>query len=172
MLCNSRQQISRWRQGEIEFNSHRLPRGVSAESQVRLRTVAALYHYAAVIYFHSIVAEVGGVIVGDDLMNESSPPCMSEQEALARFCEILEANEIGHHCEYSALVFPLFIAACEARSASEQQLIFGAMRRLGTNFGIGNVAAAIEVVRRVWASHGRRKWFQVLEESDWDLVLA
>lgn len=89
-----------------------------------------------------------------------------------RLCYILETNEIETRCEYSALVFPLFIAACEARLETQQQLIVGALSRLRTNFGIGNVSAAIEVVQCVWSSQGQQTWFEVLEKSDWDLVLA
>lgn len=169
---NSCRRLSHWHCDDTRVTSPKLPRGVSTESQARLRTVANLYYYSVVIYLHSVVAEASGNHNVDGAANDPILTIIPETEALTRFCEILESTSIGHHCEYSALVFPLFIAACEAQQQDQQKLVIRALEKLRTTFGIGNVSAAIEVVQRVQVSHGRRRWFEVLNDSDWDLVLA
>jgi hypothetical protein len=157
---------------ECSVLSQALPHGASIETQARLRTVAKLYYYSAIIYLHSVVARIWGTHTAEQIPADLCLVKISKSYALARLCNVLEENEIGRHCEYSALLFPLFIAACEARQADQQRLVMEALLSLKSAFGLGNVDASIAVVQHVWASGEPCSWKEALDTYDKDLILA
>jgi hypothetical protein len=149
-----------------------LPQGAGPETQARLQMVAKLYYYSAIIYLHSVIAGVRGVYTAERIPADSCLMNIPKSYALAQLCSVLEGNEIGRHSEYSALLFPLFIAACEAQQSDQQCLIMKAIFNLGSAFGLENVNASIVVIQRVWASRNLLSWKEALVAYDRDLVLA
>lgn len=134
--------------------------------------MAKLYYYSAIIYFHSVVDGLVGVHTLENIPPSLCLMSMSKNYALAQLCGVLEENDIGRHCEYSALLFPLFIAACEARQANQQQVIMKALLGLRSAFGLGNVHASIVIIQRVWASQDSYTWKDALDTYGQDLILA
>jgi hypothetical protein len=113
-----------------------------------------------------------GVYIFESIPADMCLVKIPRSHALARQCSVLEQNEIGRHCEYSALLFLLFIAACEARQTDQQQLIMKTLLSLRNAFGLGNVSASIEVIQHVWSSPRSYNWREALDTYDQHLILA
>ncbi|KAL4959149.1 Zn(II)2Cys6 transcription factor [Aspergillus stella-maris] len=163
-----------------------IPKGMSQATLFRLRLVAEYFRDAAYIYLHSTLERASA----SPLI--TSAISTSKITALNTLLTRLKTHPIDHNCEFSALTSPLFIAGCEldvslpksnnSSSISEEggKLILNALGTLETNFGIGNVKRAKEVLGIVWGereAQGRgrergRHWMDVLEGLGWDLILA
>ena len=112
----------------------------------------------------------------------SAPKSTAIYRCLAR----VESFPLDDHCEYSALTFPLFISGCESDVFAHRDLIIRSLGKLQTNFGIGNVERAKEVLRILWARQDanakdvaaggsasrKTHWVDILEELQWELILA
>lgn len=112
----------------------------------------------------------------------STPKSTAVDRCLAR----IESLPLGDYCEYSALTFPLFISGCESDVVEHRDLILESLGRMQENFGIGNVERAKEVLRILWARrdanargsseigvNGKQiHWMDILEELQWELILA
>lgn len=106
--------------------------------------------------------------------------------AIARCLARVESFPLDHHCEYSALTFPLFISGCESDVLAHRDLVVRSLGKLQVNFGIGNVERAKDVLRILWARQdahaqeygasgiGKFKvhWMDILEELQWELILV
>ena len=80
--------------------------------------------------------------------------------------------DLEHHCEYSALTFPLFIAGCESETAEQREVVMASLSVLEVSFGIGNVKRAKELLGVLWKGGVGKHWLDVLEVLQWDLILA
>lgn len=107
----------------------------------------------------------------------STPKSTAIHRCLAR----IQSFPLDDHCEYSALTFPLFISGCESDVFEHRDLIIESLGKLQDNFGIGNVERAKEVLRVLWAKRDvqdllgtgeRVHWMDILEELQWELILA
>jgi hypothetical protein len=112
----------------------------------------------------------------------STPKSIAIDRCLAR----VESFPLDDHCEYSALTFPLFISGCESDVFAHRDLIIRSLGKLQTNFGIGNVERAKQVLRILWARQDANAqdvtaggiasrtthWVDILEELQWELILA
>ncbi|KAJ5204188.1 uncharacterized protein N7498_005067 [Penicillium cinerascens] len=112
----------------------------------------------------------------------STPKSTAIYRCLAR----VESFPLDDHCEYSALTFPLFISGCESDVFAHRDLIIRSLGKLQFNFGIGNVERAKEVLRVLWARQDanaqdvaaggsasrKTHWVDILEELQWELILA
>lgn len=149
-----------------------VPRGTTEASLLRLRMVAECFRDAAYIYLHSTLNRMSQGFSTQSL--PSSWPdliTMSKHEALDRCLGRVESFPLDQHCEYSALTFPLFITGCESQTPEARELVIKSLTKLETNFGIGNVKRAKELLRTFW--HGAEiHWLDVLERLKWGLILA
>lgn len=112
----------------------------------------------------------------------SIPKSTAIHRCLAR----IESFPLDDHCEYSALTFPLFISGCESEIFEHRDLIMKSLCKLQDNFGIGNVERAKEVLCILWAKQDARicdsagglgdmkrpHWMDILDELQWELILA
>lgn len=111
----------------------------------------------------------------------------TKSTAIHRCLARVESFPFDNHCEYSALTFPLFISGCESDAFEHRGLIMESLGKLQDNFGIGNVQRAKEVLRILWERRdadvhvsagvggpGSRKvhWMDILDELQWELILA
>lgn len=106
--------------------------------------------------------------------------------AIYRCLARVESFPLDDHCEYSALTFPLFISGCESDVFDHRDLVIRSLGKLQTNFGIGNVERAKEVLRILWvrqdanaqdivaggSASRKTHWVDILEELQWELILA
>lgn len=102
--------------------------------------------------------------------------------AVYRCLSRVETFPLDDHCEYSALTFPLFIAGCESDTHAQRKLVLRFLGKLQNNFGIGNVSRAKEVLGILWARQDAARaagaslrgvhWLDILEELQWELILA
>lgn len=139
--------------------------------------VADCFHDAAYIYLHSTL---------ERMVHAQQPPpppqaaaawasltSVTKPDALRRCLSRIRAFfPLGSHCEYSALTFPLFIAGCAAVERGEREIVVSALGALERNFGIGNVQRVRELLGVLWEGPGMGHWLDVLEELQWDLILA
>ncbi|KAL4949960.1 fungal-specific transcription factor domain-containing protein [Aspergillus filifer] len=182
-----------------------IPKGMSQATLFRLRLVAEYFRDAAYIYLHSTLerAQTRTPVPSskpsqeeeEEEEEEANNPWLqrltttistSKTTALRSLLTRLKTHPIDPNCEFSALTLPLFIAGCEMdvsnssnpTSEEERKLILHALGTLETNFGIGNVKRAKEVLGIVWGGRemegnaGGRHWMDVLEGLGWDLILA
>lgn len=113
----------------------------------------------------------------------STPKPIAVRRCLSR----VESFPLDDHCEYSALTFPLFIAGCESDTLEQRDLVLRSLGKLQNNFGIGNVRRAKEVLGILWARKDATSqnqtgdmeasvrpvhWLDILEELQWELILA
>lgn len=110
----------------------------------------------------------------------------SRSTAIHRCLARIQSFPLDDHCEYSALTFPLFITGCESDVVEHRDLIIDSLGKLQDNFGIGNVERAKEVLRILWerqdanaqvslgmGMNGQKvHWMDILEELQWELILA
>lgn len=116
-----------------------------------------------------------------------APKSVAVHRCLAR----VETFPLDDHCEYSALTFPLFIAGAESDVLAHRSLVIQSLAKLQSNFGIGNVKRAEEVLAILWARKDANAldgiflgepsvnanaqsshWLDILEELQWELILA
>lgn len=135
--------------------------------------VADCFRDAAYIYLHSTLERMALNSATDILpASWSSSISVPKPEALHRCLARVESYYLDHHCEYSALTFPLFIAGCESQIRREKDVVIQSLGMLEANFGIGNVRRAKELLEVLWAGDGSLHWQDALEELQWDLILA
>ena len=163
-----------------------IPQGLTAESLTRLQLVAECFRDAAFIYMHSILERMSA-------KHDDQPPSITraadwahlisipKEIAVQRCLALVETFPLDDHCEYSALTFPLFIAGCENEIVSRRELVIQSLGKLQENFGIGNVRRAKELLGILWVRQDASNrdglalpvhWLDVLEELQWDLILA
>lgn len=137
--------------------------------------VADCFHDAAYIYLHSTLermAQPPSRIPTAAMAAWSSLISVSKSTALHRCLSRIRSSPPDHHCEYSALTFPLFIAGCESRDPEDREVVVRVLGVLEENFGIGNVKRVRELLGVLWEGEGEMHWLDVLEELQWDLILA
>ncbi|GCB27141.1 uncharacterized transcriptional regulatory protein C15D4.02 [Aspergillus awamori] len=167
-----------------------IPRGITESNLVRLRMVANCFRDAAYLYLHSTLERLNQGMASPPSLPLATPlplalqassklvpapsPSISlpRSTALHQLLSRIRAFPLDEHCEYSALTFPLFIAGCESRDPSDQELIIQSLNKLEANFGIGNVRRAKEMLSILWAGEGDVHWLDMLERLQWDLILA
>ncbi|KAJ6121720.1 hypothetical protein N7512_004185 [Penicillium capsulatum] len=170
-----------------------IPHGLSPASLVRLHLVAECFRDAAFVYVHSILermsmasnnASIHTPSVPDWALLISTPKSTAVHRCLSR----VETFPLDDHCEYSALTFPLFIAGCESNTLAQRELALRSLGKLQNNFGIGNVRRAKDVLGILWtrrdaldpsasraaesSTRGVVHWLDILEELQWELILA
>lgn len=162
-----------------------IPKGLTAISLTRLQLVAECFRDAAFIYLHSVLERMStksadqapDLLLFDWVSLISMPKSLAVQRCLDR----VETFPLDDHCEYSALTFPLFIAGCENELVEKRDLVLQSLGKLQTHFGIGNVRRAKELLRLLWARKDASvrdgvvlhvHWLDVLEELQWELILA
>ncbi|KAJ5286783.1 hypothetical protein N7478_002469 [Penicillium angulare] len=178
-----------------------IPKGHSPESLSRLQLVAECYRDAAFVYLHSILERMSMKLTShtaaaeQDTGNSSylndlttlifTPKATAVHRCLAR----VETFSLDNHVEYSALTFPLFIAGAESSVLEHRDLVMHSLGNLQVNFGIGNVKRAKELLELLWARKDANlfneignadstfivqnaHWQDILEELQWDVILA
>ncbi|KAI9924112.1 hypothetical protein MW887_007352 [Aspergillus wentii] len=148
-----------------------LPKGITQACLLRLRMVADCFRDAAYIYLHSTLEKMNQDCSQKLSSTWSRFVSLSKTEALQRCLARVESFPLDAHCEYSALTFPLFIAGCESETSAERDLVIRSLSSLERNFGIGNVKRAKELLTVLWKGSGMH-WLDVLEQLQWDLILA
>ncbi|RAK87882.1 C6 transcription factor [Aspergillus costaricaensis CBS 115574] len=165
-----------------------LPRGITESNLIRLRMVANCFRDAAYIYLHSTLERLNQRTAAPLSPQFAAPlqltlhtpfkpvpsPSISlpRSTALHQLLSRIREFPLDEHCEFSALTFPLFIAGCESKHPSDQELIIHSLDKLEANFGIGNVRRAKEMLSILWAGEGDVHWLDMLERLQWDLILA
>lgn len=134
--------------------------------------VADCFRDAAYIYLHSTLERMSQNPAHTLPPSWSLSISVPKSEALRRCLARVESYHLDHHCEYSALTFPLFIAGCESQTRRERDVVVQSLGMLEANFGIGNVRRAKELLNVLWAGKGSVHWQDALEELQWDLILA
>lgn len=97
---------------------------------------------------------------------------VGKSEALHACLGRIAATPLDNQCEYSALTFPLFIAGCESQTLEERHIVLYSLSMLEVNFGIGNVKRVKELLNVLWEEKGSVHWQDVLEQLQWDLIVA
>jgi len=78
----------------------------------------------------------------------------------------------------SALLWPLFVAACDAISEVDRSLALNAFGGTEKRQGMNNIARAWEVVREVWTradlagDQGLVNWRDICEERGFNIVFG
>ncbi|KAJ5825945.1 hypothetical protein N7474_003083 [Penicillium riverlandense] len=173
------------------------PPGLTAANLTRLQLVAECFRDAAFIHLHSILERMithrndSYDIASIDDRDNTTPSHLPNQlidlistpkaTAVHRCLSRVESLHLDHHCEYSALTFPLFIAGCESTTAVQREVVTQSLDKLQDNFGIGNVRRAKELLASLWMRRDAEDpdgpsnhvhWLDVLEELGWELILA
>ncbi|KAJ5247350.1 hypothetical protein N7468_002333 [Penicillium chermesinum] len=168
-----------------DSTSYIIPQSLTPASLTRLQLVAECFRDAAFIYLHSVLEWLAIKVLGQasslQMTDWSSlvsiPKSMAVQRCLAR----VETFPLDDHCEYSALTFPLFISGCENETIGHRDLVLRCLGKLQVNFGIGNVRRAKELLGILWARQDASAqhevgspvhWLDILDELQWDLILA
>lgn len=179
-----------------------IPQGLTPATLTRLQLVAECFRDAAFIFLHSTLERMNQNIppqsfhnsLSEDLHPYSIPQAadwthlvsVPKSTAIHRCLARIQSFPLDDHCEYSALTFPLFISGCESDVFEHRDLIIESLGKLQDNFGIGNVERAKEVLRILWARqdadahvsfgigvNGKKvHWMDILEELQWELILA
>ncbi|RAL15640.1 Zn(II)2Cys6 transcription factor [Aspergillus homomorphus CBS 101889] len=159
-----------WTHQDIEYI---IPEGITEMNLCRLRMVANCFRDAAYIYLYSILEKMSkGMKTVFAAAPWSTFITMPRSGALHQLLgRIRTASPLNAHCEYSALTFPLLIAGCEVKDSEDKDLILACLTSLEVNFGIGNVKRAKELLRALWTTEGVH-WLDLLEQLQWDLILA
>lgn len=168
-----------------------IPTGITPASLNRLQLVAECFRDAAFIYLHSILERMS--MKSANLNNNGEPESTSgsmystewaaliftpKSTAVHRCLARVETFPLDNHCEYSALTFPLFISGAESEVPAHRDLVIQALNKLQDNFGIGNVRRAKELLGILWARKDDNAnlqgvhWQDILEELQWDVILA
>ncbi|KAJ5554251.1 hypothetical protein N7513_004210 [Penicillium frequentans] len=173
-----------------------IPQGLTPASLARLQLVAECYRDAGFIYLHSILEHMSlksrnknapALYYTEWAPLIFAPKSVAVHRCLAR----VETFPLDDHCEYSALTFPLFIAGAESNVLAHRSLVIQSLAKLQSNFGIGNVKRAEEVLGILWARKDANAldgiilgepsvnanvqslhWLDILEELQWELILA
>ncbi|KAJ5127383.1 hypothetical protein N7448_008162 [Penicillium atrosanguineum] len=179
-----------------------IPNDITPAALSRLQLVAECFREAAFIFLHSTLERMSA--------NSDTPPNSIRPRCILYFHPHItpRKNSISYrmgpfnfnpkinrhspsfplddHCEYSALTFPLFISGCESEVFAHRDLIICSLCKLQTNFGIGNVERAKELLRILWARQDanakdiaaggtasrKTHWIDILEELQWELILV
>ncbi|KAJ6120359.1 hypothetical protein N7523_004639 [Penicillium sp. IBT 18751x] len=180
-----------------------IPEGITSATLIRLQLVAECFREAAFVFLHSTLERMSAmsdtleIPSGPDENSITTPTSMYLIEwaslistpksiAIQRCLAHIQTFPLDDHCEFSALTFPLFISGCETEVLAHRDLIICFLGKLQTNFGIGNVERAKELLRILWARQdanaqniaaggtASRKihWMDILEELQWELTLA
>lgn len=185
-----------------------IPQGITPAALTRLQLVAECFRDAAFVYLHSTLERMNAnsntpktpldldafTITTPTSLPETNPyftewaPPIStpKSTAIHRCLARIESFPLDDHCEYSALTFPLFISGCESEVFAHRDFIITSLGKLQTNFGIGNVERAKELLRILWARQDanakdiaaggtasrKTHWVDILEELQWELILA
>lgn len=78
----------------------------------------------------------------------------------------------------SALLWPLFVAACEAAGQEDRELALVAFGGTERRQGMNNIARAWEVVKEVWrradleGEEGEISWREICEEMGFNIVFG
>jgi hypothetical protein len=159
-----------------------IPKGTSKATFERLKIVADYYRYGSFILLHSTL---DGISQSSPLKIEGSQSTFwdmihslvtfTKPVALQHLMSLLRSFPPNSHPEFSALVFPLFIAGCECEDNEQLTLILKSLHTLEVNFGIHNTKRAQEllVILSQLRFEGKQKhWLNLLEELEWDLMLV
>ncbi|KAJ5987068.1 hypothetical protein N7451_011433 [Penicillium sp. IBT 35674x] len=173
-----------------------IPQGLTPASLTRLQLVAECYRDAGFIYLHSILEHMSLTSRNKNAPapyhTEWAPLIFAPKSvAIHRCLARVETFPLDDHCEYSALTFPLFIAGAESDVLAHRSLVLQSLAKLQSNFGIGNVKRAEEVLGILWARKDANAldgiilgepsinanvqsshWLDILEELQWELILA
>ncbi|PWY69561.1 C6 transcription factor [Aspergillus heteromorphus CBS 117.55] len=147
------------------------PKGITQANLSRLRMVADCFRDAAYIYLHSTLEKMSQATLIPLLSSWAACISLPRSDALRRLLDKVRMCPLDAHCEYSALTFPLFIAGCESKDADDRDLLISSLSKLEVNFGIGNVRRAKELLRILWKGGGVH-WLDMLDQLQWDLILA
>ncbi|PYH93494.1 C6 transcription factor [Aspergillus ellipticus CBS 707.79] len=146
-----------------------IPKGITEANLLRLRMVADCFRDAAYIYLHSTLEKMNqGLSATTPWVGFISLP---RSDALRQLLHKIRTASLDEHCEFSALTFPLFIAGCESKDPGDRDLVISSLSKLEVNFGIGNVGRAKELLHILWKGGGVH-WLDMLEQLQWDLILA
>ncbi|PKY01271.1 C6 transcription factor [Aspergillus campestris IBT 28561] len=154
------------------MKQYNLPRGITAAAIQRLLMVAECFRDSSYIHLHSILKRMSQEIAGPDLYTLWSSFVSTSKDAALQSCVTrLRSFPLDQYCEYSALTSPLFLVGAESEDPATRALVIESLDKLQSNFGIGNVKRAKEVLHLLWDGE-MRHWLDVLEHLQWDLVLA
>ncbi|PWY77199.1 C6 transcription factor [Aspergillus sclerotioniger CBS 115572] len=148
-----------------------IPKGITEMNLARLRMVADCFRDAAYIYLHSILKKMSQGIRTPFSTPWTTFISLPRSEALQQLLGRIRISPLDEHSEYSALTFPLFIAGCESKDANDRDLVIRSLSKLEANFGIGNVRRAKDMLHILWQG-GDMHWLDMLEQLQWDLILA
>ncbi|KAJ5663986.1 hypothetical protein N7507_004717 [Penicillium longicatenatum] len=174
-----------------------IPQGLKPASLTRLQLVAECFRDAGFIYLHSILEHMSLRSIekrasANLYYTEWAPLIFTPKSVAVHRCLArVETFPLDDHCEYSALTFPLFIAGAESDVLAHRRLVVQSLAKLQNNFGIGNVKRAEEVLGILWARKDANAlddiilgepninmnaqsahWLDILEELQWELILA
>ncbi|KAJ5904037.1 hypothetical protein N7504_006420 [Penicillium tannophilum] len=172
-----------------------IPQGLTPASLTRLQLVAECYRDAGFVYLHSILEHMSLKSRNENASlyyTEWAPLIFAPKSVAVHRCLArVETFPLDDHCEYSALTFPLFIAGAESDVLAHRSLVIQSLAKLQSNFGIGNVKRAEEVLAILWARKDANAldgiilgepsvnanaqsshWLDILEELQWELILA
>ncbi|RJE27351.1 C6 transcription factor [Aspergillus sclerotialis] len=149
-----------------------IPKGITEATLTRLQMVADCFHDAAYIYLHSTLERMSYNSACTLPSSWASLISVGKSEALHACLDRIAVSPLDNQCEYSALTFPLFIAGCESQTLEERRIVVHGLSMLEVNFGIGNVKRVKELLNVLWKEKGSVHWQDVLEQLQWDLILA
>ncbi|PYI10565.1 C6 transcription factor [Aspergillus sclerotiicarbonarius CBS 121057] len=148
-----------------------IPKGITEMNLARLRMVADCFRDAAYIYLHSTLEKMSRGIMPPYATPWTAFISLPRSDALQQLLGKIKISPLDEHCEYSALTFPLFMAGCESKDSKDRDLVIRSLSRLEANFGIGNVRRAKDMLHILWKG-GDMHWLDMLEQLQWDLILA
>lgn len=130
---------------------------------------AEAYRHSAFIYLYRTI--------------QSLPRCHPSVQKHTHLSLLACSNvvELAEQCldgPMSALLWPLFVAACEAMTESDRALAMNAFGRTERRQGMNNIARAWEVVKEVWrradllGDDGEISWREICEELGFNIVFG
>ena len=136
-----------------------------ASNAMIMNSIVSAIHRALIIYFYRRVRNVNPIILQEYVVKTISLLLLSEE------------YKVAFNLFTTGIVWPAFIAACEALSEELQTQIMGWFRKIGQWSGLRNFEIAGDADMEVWKARRVRKqvhiqWLDVLREREIKLFLT
>lgn len=139
--------------------------------EARMQTIlnnAEAYRHSAFIYLYRTIQS-----------HPSSHPLVQKHTNLSLIAcaNVVGLAELCDDAPMSALLWPLFVAACEAETEKDRELATKAFGGTERRQGMQNIFRAWEVVQEVWsrADKGMYEdgdWREICDSKGWNIVLG
>ena len=120
----------------------------SSSSPTPDRARLASIHHNALAYRHASLVYLYRVVLGHPRSDPAvtNTPVQTHTRAALQHC----VETVSHGGPMSALLWPLFVAACEAVTEEDRELARSAFERVERRQGMRNIKRAWEIVGEVW----------------------